>query len=37
VEDAEQAAAMRPDMRDPSAVMPLHAVGSAQVMGGAAC
>lgn len=32
VEDAEHAAMSRPNMRDPNAVMPLHAVGSAQVM-----
>ena len=32
VEDAEHAAHARPDMRDPNAVMPLNAVGNAQVM-----
>jgi hypothetical protein len=32
VKDAAHAAAIRPDMRDPSSVMPMHAVGSAQVM-----
>jgi hypothetical protein len=32
VEAAEHAAMSRPNMADPNAVMPLHAVGSAQVM-----
>lgn len=31
-ESAEHAAASRPDMSDPSSVMPLHAVGEAEVM-----